>query len=65
MHNGTFNLAFHPWKDPFERVSQAAAEHEVRLTTPIVGEVVSLATIAQTGVVAGFALTGGALGAST
>ena len=42
VHNGTFNLAFHAWQDPFERVSVAAKKQGVTLTTPIVGEPVSL-----------------------
>lgn len=42
VHNGTFNLSFHTWKDPFERVTQAAKNKGVTLTTPIVGEPVSL-----------------------
>ncbi|TPE51810.1 hydrolase [Maribrevibacterium harenarium] len=39
VHNGTFDLAFHAWSDPFERVLKAANQHQVTLSTPIVGEV--------------------------
>ena len=42
IHNGTFNLAFHAWYDPLERVSEAAQQRGVALTTPIVGEVITL-----------------------
>lgn len=42
IHNGTFDLAFHAWYEPLDRVSQAALDNEVQLATPIVGEVVSI-----------------------
>jgi len=42
IHNGTFNLAFHAWYDPLERVSKSAQQEDVELTTPIVGEVITL-----------------------
>jgi len=38
IHNGTFDLAMHPWTEPFERVSALAAERGVALTTPRMGE---------------------------
>ena len=42
VHNGTFELAFHPWAEPFERVSRAAKQQGVRLATPVMGQVMSL-----------------------
>lgn len=42
IHNGTFDLAMHPWTEPFERVSALATEREVALTTPRMGERVDL-----------------------
>lgn len=42
IHNGTFNLAFHAWYEPLERVSDAAQLQGVELATPVVGEVVTL-----------------------
>ncbi|QJR82851.1 hydrolase [Alteromonas pelagimontana] len=39
IHNGTFNLAFHPWYEPLERVLNAADANEVVLSTPMFGEV--------------------------
>ncbi len=42
IHNGTFNLAFHPWQQPFERVLKAAAAQGVSVTTPRMGERVGL-----------------------
>ena len=41
IHNGTFDLAFHSWTDPFERVKAAAKEASVDLSTPEFGEVFS------------------------
>ena len=41
VHNGTFDLAFHAWSDPLERVLSAANQNNVTLSTPVVGEVFS------------------------
>ena len=41
VHNGTFDLAFHAWSDPLERVLNAAQENQVTLSTPVVGEIFS------------------------
>ena len=43
IHNGTFDLAMHPWTDPFERVSALAADRGIPLATPRMGERVDLA----------------------
>lgn len=42
IHNGTFDLAMHPWTEPFERVSALATAHGVALATPVMGERVDL-----------------------
>lgn len=39
VHNGTFDLSFHPWYEPLERVNQAAKKQQVKLITPVVGEI--------------------------
>lgn len=39
IHNGTFDLSFHPWEEPLERVTQEAQKRNVEITTPIVGEI--------------------------
>ena len=41
-HWGTFNLAYHPWKEPIERTQRAAKAHDVRLTTPTLGAFLSV-----------------------
>lgn len=38
IHNGTFDLALHPWTEPFERITQLAAAQGVVLTAPRMGE---------------------------
>jgi len=43
VHNGTFDLAMHPWHEPFDRILDLAAAHGVRLATPSMGERLSLA----------------------
>ncbi len=41
VHNGTFDLSFHPWYEPLERVTAAAKKRGVKLTTPIAGDVLT------------------------
>jgi L-ascorbate metabolism protein UlaG (beta-lactamase superfamily) len=38
IHWGTFNLAFHPWTEPVERVIKAAEINDVKLLLPTPGE---------------------------
>ena len=42
IHNGTFDLAMHPWHEPFDRLVALAGQHGVALTTPIMGEALSV-----------------------
>ena len=35
IHWGTFNLAFHPWKQPAERIIEVAAEKNINLLLPV------------------------------
>jgi L-ascorbate metabolism protein UlaG (beta-lactamase superfamily) len=42
VHNGTFDLALHPWHEPFDRILDLAAAHGVRLATPQMGERLAL-----------------------
>ena len=41
-HIGKFALAYHPWDEPFRRVTAASQGKAFRLITPIIGNVVSL-----------------------
>ena len=42
VHNSTFNLAFHPWQDPMERVAALAEAQGLTLATPVIGEVLTI-----------------------
>ncbi len=42
VHNSTFDLAFHTWRDPLDRVSDLAAKEGIPLATPEIGEVLTL-----------------------
>ncbi len=38
IHWGRFNLALHAWDEPVRRLDAAAAEHDIRLATPRIGQ---------------------------
>jgi L-ascorbate metabolism protein UlaG (beta-lactamase superfamily) len=42
VHNSTFDLAFHRWQDPLERLAALAAGRQIELATPQVGEVMTI-----------------------
>ena len=42
VHNGTFDLAFHSWTDPFEQLVEIANKDWIDLLTPKMGQVVTL-----------------------
>ena len=42
IHNGTFDLALHVWQDPFERIVALAEQRGVPVSTPLMGERLSL-----------------------
>ncbi|MBN8495069.1 MAG: MBL fold metallo-hydrolase [Burkholderiales bacterium] len=42
VHNSTFDLAFHTWRDPLDRVAALAEARGLPLATPEIGEVVTL-----------------------
>ena len=42
VHNSTFDLAFHTWQDPLERVATLAEREQLPIATPEIGEVVTL-----------------------
>jgi L-ascorbate metabolism protein UlaG (beta-lactamase superfamily) len=45
IHNGTFDLALHPWHEPFDRIEDLAVAQGVPITTPKMGEPVNLKAI--------------------
>ncbi len=42
IHWGTFDLALHSWYDPMKRVAKAADSLGIQLSTPIVGETITI-----------------------
>ena len=42
VHNSTFDMAFHTWRDPLDRVSALALREGLPLATPEIGEVLTL-----------------------
>lgn len=42
IHNSTFDLAFHSWYEPLQRISELASEQQVTLATPIMGSIVDI-----------------------
>jgi L-ascorbate metabolism protein UlaG (beta-lactamase superfamily) len=47
IHNGTFDLAMHPWVEPMERVQALAARHGIEVCTPRFGEPVRLSEMSR------------------
>lgn len=48
VHNSKFTLALHPWKEPLERVTQAAQQLHLPVVTPIIGQPILLGDSAAT-----------------
>jgi L-ascorbate metabolism protein UlaG (beta-lactamase superfamily) len=42
VHNSTFDLAFHTWQDPLDRLAALAAAGNIELATPEIGEVLTV-----------------------
>ncbi len=42
VHNSTFDLAFHPWQEPMERLANLARDQQLPLATPVIGEVLTI-----------------------
>ncbi|MNJ63968.1 hypothetical protein D3C77_598990 [compost metagenome] len=46
IHWATYTLAFHPWKEPIERLLHAARdEPRARIATPLIGQVNKIESI--------------------
>jgi len=48
IHNGTFELAMHAWREPFERIEAEAQKKGVNITHPKMGEVIEILNPHQT-----------------
>lgn len=42
VHNSTFDLAFHAWRDPLDRIAALTEARKIELATPVIGEVVTV-----------------------
>jgi len=42
VHNGTFDLGLHAWREPFDRIAALAAQQNIAMTTPQMGEALNL-----------------------
>ena len=42
VHNSGFDLAFHTWHAPLDRIAALAAENRIELATPEIGELVTV-----------------------
>jgi L-ascorbate metabolism protein UlaG (beta-lactamase superfamily) len=42
VHWSKFTLALHPWNEPIKKVSIKAKEMKMPITTPLIGEVVTV-----------------------
>jgi L-ascorbate metabolism protein UlaG (beta-lactamase superfamily) len=42
VHNSTFDLAFHTWQDPLDRVAAITEREKIPLATPEIGEVLTV-----------------------
>ncbi len=42
VHNSTFDLAFHRWREPLDRLADLAAAQNIDLATPEIGEVLTV-----------------------
>jgi L-ascorbate metabolism protein UlaG (beta-lactamase superfamily) len=42
IHNGTFELAMHAWREPFERIEEEAKKRKVLITHPKMGEILNI-----------------------
>ena len=42
VHNSTFDLAFHTWHDPLDRLADLSEAKGLALATPVIGEVLTI-----------------------
>jgi len=47
IHNGTFDLAFHPWYEPMEHVMTLALKEHIQFAIPLMGQVVDSKNIPE------------------
>lgn len=42
VHNGTFDLSMHAWREPFDRIALLAEQQNIAIATPQMGEPLNL-----------------------
>jgi len=42
IHNGTFKISFHAWKDPLQRITKLGEEENIRVLISRMGEVIDI-----------------------
>ena len=42
VHNSTFDLAMHPWREPLDRLADLSEARQIELATPEIGEVLTV-----------------------
>ncbi|QXE86993.1 MBL fold metallo-hydrolase [Geomonas nitrogeniifigens] len=47
IHNGTFDLSMHAWREPFDRILSLAKAREIEVAVPVMGEPVYSSAAAQ------------------
>lgn len=42
VHNSTFDIAFHTWHDPLDRIADLSESKQITIATPVIGEVLTI-----------------------
>ena len=45
IHNGTFDMAFHPWYEPMEKIMNLIHENNIQSVMPLMGQIVDINNI--------------------
>lgn len=48
VHNGTFDLAFHPWYEPMDQVMNLAKKAKTKFVIPLIGQIVDIKNAPET-----------------
>lgn len=48
IHSGTFDLAFHPWYEPMEKLMMLTLKEQIQLVIPVMGQIMDINNIPET-----------------
>ncbi|MCK4827536.1 MBL fold metallo-hydrolase [bacterium] len=48
IHNGTFDIAFHPWHDPMEKIMSLTLKEKIQTVIPLMGQIIDIKNIPKT-----------------